>query len=97
MGIPDTSPLKERNGDHFVPVSWETALDIVADKLAAIIKEHGPRRGGRSGLRQCTNEENYIFQKFMRAVVGTNNVDHCARLCHASTVTGLARPSAAGR
>ncbi|GAG44854.1 unnamed protein product, partial [marine sediment metagenome] len=51
--------------------------------------------GGLSSAK-CTNEENYIFQKFMRAVIGTNNVDHCARLCHSSTVAGLARAFGSG-
>ena len=88
--LPDTSPLKERKGrDYFVPVSWKTAIEIVADQLAATIQEHGPDAVASLSSARCTNEENYLFQKFIRAGVGTNNVDHCARLCHASTVTGL--------
>ncbi len=74
---------------EFVPVSWETALDIVADKLAATIMTHGPDAVAGLASARCTNEENYLFQKLMRATIGTNNVDHCARLCHASSVTGL--------
>ncbi len=88
--LPETSPLKERKGlDYFVPVPWETAIEIVADKLAGIIREHGGDAVAGLSSARCTNEENYLFQKFMRAGIGTNNVDHCARLCHASTVTGL--------
>jgi predicted molibdopterin-dependent oxidoreductase YjgC len=88
--LPATSPLKERKGlDYFVPVAWETAIDIVADRLADIIRAYGGDAVAGLASARCTNEENYLFQKFMRAGIGTNNVDHCARLCHASTVTGL--------
>lgn len=81
--------LKTRDGKNFVAVSWDTALDLVADRLAATIRESGPDSVAGLASARCTNEENYLFQKFMRASVGTNNVDHCARLCHASSVTGL--------
>ena len=84
-----TSPLKARSVDHFVPVSWEFALDLVAERLAQVIQGHGPDAVAGLTSARCTNEENYLFQKLMRAGMGTNNVDHCARLCHASTVTGL--------
>ncbi|HRJ42006.1 MAG TPA: molybdopterin-dependent oxidoreductase, partial [Caldilineaceae bacterium] len=88
--LPDISPLKNRKpADFFVPISWEAALDIAATKLAATITSHGPDAVAGLSSARCSNEENYIFQKFMRAGIGTNNVDHCARLCHASTVTGL--------
>ena len=72
-----------------MPVSWEFALDLVAERLAQVIQGHGPDAVAGLTSARCTNEENYLFQKLMRAGVGTNNVDHCARLCHASTVTGL--------
>ncbi len=75
--------------DGYVPVRWDTALDFVADRLARTVEEHGPDAVAGLASARCTNEENYLFQKFVRATVGTNNVDHCARLCHASTVTGL--------
>jgi formate dehydrogenase alpha subunit len=87
--MPETSPLETRKTDYFIPVSWETALDITADRLAKAVAEHGPDSVAGLASARCTNEENYVFQKFMRAGIGTNNVDHCARLCHASTVTGL--------
>ena len=87
--LPETSPLKARSADHFVPVSWDFALDLVAERLAEVIQRHGPDAVAGLTSARCTNEENYLFQKLMRAGVGTNNVDHCARLCHASTVTGL--------
>lgn len=78
-----------RPAADFVPVSWEMALDIVADRLADVAKAHGPDTIAGLASARCTNEENYLFQKLVRASIGTNNVDHCARLCHASTVTGL--------
>lgn len=60
--------------------SWEEALDYVASKLRQIREEYGPSAIGGLCSARCTNEDNYVFQKFMRAVIGTNNVDHCARL-----------------
>ncbi len=64
----------------FVEVSWDTALEVVATKLANTVQEHGPDAVMGLSSARCTNEDNYIFQKFMRAGVGTNNIDHCARL-----------------
>ncbi len=81
-------PLIKENG-VFREASWEEALDLVAQKLLEIKNEHGADAICGLSSAKCTNEENYVFQKFMRAAVGTNNVDHCARLCHASTVAGL--------
>ena len=79
--LPETTVLKGKvDTDAFVPVSWEQAIDITAAKLAEIIKDHGPDAVAGLTSARCTNEENYIFQKFMRAGVGTNSVDHCARL-----------------
>ncbi len=90
-----THPLVKRNG-RFEEATWEEALDLVAGKLGDIKSEHGPDAVAGLSSAKCTNEENYLFQKFMRAAVGTNNVDHCARLCHASTVAGLARAFGSG-
>lgn len=78
-----------RKDDGFAEVSWDEALKYVSDKLKNIRDEYGADSIGGLASAKCTNEENYIFQKFMRAVIGTNNVDHCARLCHAPTVAGL--------
>lgn len=75
---------------EWVETDWDTALNIVAQKLAAIKREAGPEAIGVLASAKCTNEENYLMQKFARQVIGTHNVDHCARLCHASTVAGLA-------
>jgi len=90
-----TRPLVRRNGT-LEPASWDDALAIIADRLATIKSEHGADAIGGLASATCTNEENYLFQKFMRACVGTNNVDHCARLCHASTVAGLAAAFGSG-
>lgn len=62
------------------PASWDEALDLITARLADIRQRHGADAIGGLSSARCTNEENYLFQKFMRAVVGTNNVDHCARL-----------------
>jgi formate dehydrogenase alpha subunit len=75
---------------EWVKVDWETALSIVAKKLANVKENHGSDAIGVLASAKCTNEENYLMQKFARQVVGTHNIDHCARLCHSSTVAGLA-------
>ncbi|MBA7595456.1 putative formate dehydrogenase [subsurface metagenome] len=72
----------------FREASWDEALGLVAKRLAQIKEKHGPDSIGVLSSAKFTNEENYLAQKFTRAVLGTNNVDHCARLCHASTVVG---------
>jgi len=74
-----TTPLIRKNGE-FVEASWDEALDLVADKFAEIAKRDGPDALGFLASAKCTNEENYLVQKLARAVIGTNNVDHCARL-----------------
>lgn len=80
---PTTSPLAVRRPkveDYFVPVPWETAIDIVCTRFAEVVEKHGPDAIMGLASARCTNEENYLFQKFFRAGIGTNNVDHCARL-----------------
>jgi formate dehydrogenase alpha subunit len=73
-----TTPLIKKNGE-FTEATWEEALDLVAGKLKAIKETYGP--GALAGLSsaRCVNEDNYVFQKFFRVSIGTNNVDHCAR------------------
>jgi formate dehydrogenase major subunit len=73
----------------FREASWEEALDLVASRLAAIRDDHGPNALAGFGSAKCSNEEAYLFQKMVRAAFGTNNVDHCTRLCHASSVAAL--------
>jgi len=83
-----TKPLIKKNGE-FVESSWDEALDLVASKLGEIKNKYGGDAIASLSSARCPNEDNYVLQKFMRAVCGTNNIDHCARTCHASTVTGL--------
>ncbi len=69
-----------RRGDDFEEAMWDEVLALVAEKLTAIRDQTGPDSIGFLASAKCTNEENYLIQKFARAVIGTNNVDHCARL-----------------
>ncbi|MBS3791447.1 MAG: formate dehydrogenase subunit alpha [Candidatus Bipolaricaulota bacterium] len=85
-----------KEDDEFREASWEEALDLVSDKLGGIKEQYGPDAIAGLSSATCTNEENYLFQKFMRATIGTNSVDHCARLCHSSTVAGLVRAFGSG-
>ena len=86
-----TSPLIRKNG-NFVEATWDEALDLIAERMG----NYNPNEVAVISSAKCTNEENYVAQKFARVVLGTNNVDHCARLCHASTVAGLAQSFGAG-
>ncbi|HBR22575.1 MAG TPA: hypothetical protein DD713_08455 [Nitrospiraceae bacterium] len=72
-------PLIKRNGE-FEEALWDEALDYISAKLKEIKERHGADSIAGLSSARCTTEENYLFQKFMRAAVGTNNVDHCARL-----------------
>ena len=74
-----TKPLV-KEGDSFKEVSWEQALKLVAGKLGGIRDKDGPDSIAFLASARCTNEENYLLQKLARAVIGTNNIDHCARL-----------------
>ncbi len=74
-----TKPLIKKNG-KFEETSWDEALSLVAKKFSEIKAQSGPDSIMAFSSAKCTNEENYLMQKFMRAVIGTNNVDHCARL-----------------
>ncbi len=73
----------------FREASWEEALDLVASRLSGIRDTHGPDALAGFGSAKCSNEEAYLFQKLVRTAFGTNNVDHCTRLCHASSVVAL--------
>lgn len=81
---------------EWVDVDWDTALDIAAARLSAIRCESGSDSLGLFSSAKCSNEENYLTQKLARQVLGTHNVDHCARLCHSSTVAGLAMAFGSG-
>ncbi|HDZ20350.1 hypothetical protein LCGC14_0019520 [marine sediment metagenome] len=86
-----TAPLIRKDGT-LTEATWDEALQLVADKLSTY---HGDQFATLSSAK-CTNEENYLIQKFTRAVMGTNNIDHCARLCHAPTVAGLVQSLGSG-
>lgn len=90
-----TKPLLKQ-GDRFVEIGWEEAFKRVAEGLLGIKERHGADSLGILASAKCTNEENYLIMKLARSVLGTNNVDHCARLCHASTVAGLAASLGSG-
>jgi formate dehydrogenase major subunit len=85
----------KKNGE-FVEVSWEEAYDYIAEKWMGYKKEFGPDFLAGISSSRCTNEENYLMQKFMRAVVGTNNIDGCARVCHSPTALGMQRTFGTG-
>jgi formate dehydrogenase major subunit len=84
-----TTPLVRR-GDRLEPASWPEALGVVADRLRRITAGSGPDAVAAISSARATNEENYLLQKLMRAVIGTNNVDNCSRICHAPSAAGLA-------
>lgn len=85
-----TTPLIRSGAPgEFRAATWDEALSLVAERLTAIKRAHGGDSIGTLASAKITNEENYVFQKWIRAVIGTNNVDHCARLCHAGSVAGL--------
>ena len=74
---------------HFREATWEEALDLAASRLVGLRDRHGSAALAGFGSAKCSNEEAYLFQKLVRAAFGTNNVDHCTRLCHASSVAAL--------
>ena len=75
--------------DYFEETSWENALEVSANGLTKTLKEKGPKGLAGFGSAKCSNEEAYLFQKLVRVGFGSNNVDHCTRLCHASSVAAL--------
>jgi len=83
-----TSPLVKEDGE-FREASWDEALDRVARELSAIQDDHGVDSVAALASSKGSNEEAYLVQKFARAVLGTKNIDNCARLCHSSTVAAL--------
>ncbi|MCK4713417.1 MAG: molybdopterin-dependent oxidoreductase, partial [Marinosulfonomonas sp.] len=91
----DDAPAKGLNVDpanpltHFREASWDEALDAAANGLSSLKSTHGGEAVAGFGSAKCTNEEAYLFQKLIRQGFGHNNVDHCTRLCHASSVAAL--------
>jgi formate dehydrogenase major subunit len=82
-------PNPKRPHAQFRRASWEEALERATAGLVAIRKRHGPQALGGFGTAKGSNEEGYLFQKLVRTGLGTNSVDHCARLCHSSSVVAL--------
>ena len=97
VGHPDrlTVPLVRKSG-QLVPVSWEDALERVVAGLRSVQEKHGKDSIMFASSAKATNEENFLLMKLARRVFGTNNIDHCARLCHSSTVVGLAETFGSG-
>ena len=84
LAIDPSDPLT-----HFREASWDEALNLVAEKFIRIKKTEGGKGLAGFGSAKCSNEEAYLFQKLIRTGFQTNNVDHCTRLCHASSVAAL--------
>ncbi len=87
-----TTPLIRtgaRGSDQWRRAGWDEALDLAARRLAELRDAHGSDSLAVYGSSKCTNEDNYLLQKFTRVVLGTNNIDNCTRLCHASSVAAL--------
>lgn len=89
------SPLIKRNG-VFEEATWDEAYDFITAKFSEIKAEHGPDSIAGISCARATNEENYLMQKFIRAVIGTNNIDGCARVCHSPTALGMQRTFGTG-
>jgi len=89
------TPLIRKDGE-LVPATWDEAYDYIASKLTTIKNENGPDYIAGISSARCTNEENYLMQKFIRAVIGTNNIDSCARVCHSPTALGMQRTFGTG-
>ena len=78
-----------REGRSWKAISWELALERIAQEFSRIKTMHGADALATISSSRGTNEENYLFGKFMRCVIGTNHIDNCARVCHSATVTGM--------
>ncbi|HFA52034.1 MAG TPA: formate dehydrogenase subunit alpha [Bacteroidetes bacterium] len=85
-----------KKGGKFEEVSWDEAYDFIAEKLISIKEKHGPDAIAGISSARTTNEENYLMQKMLRAVIGTNNIDGCARVCHSPTALGMQRAYGTG-
>jgi formate dehydrogenase major subunit len=89
------TPLIRKHG-RLTPATWDEALHFIADKLTNIKNKYGADAIAGISSARCTNEENYLMQKFIRAVIGTNNIDCCARVCHSPTALGMQRSFGTG-
>lgn len=84
-----TTPMLRGADGEWTAVGWDEAIDAAVGGLRAVIERQGPTAVGVLSSARATNEENYLTQKFARVVLGTNNVDCCARVCHAPSAAGL--------
>ena len=75
----------------FREATWEEAMSLTAQELLRLKRTHGPESLAALSSAKCTNEENYVMMRMVRAALGTNNVDHCTRLCHSSSVAAMSR------
>ncbi|NOY92644.1 MAG: formate dehydrogenase subunit alpha [Deltaproteobacteria bacterium] len=91
-----TSPLIRQDDGSYSEASWDEALDLVSTRLAAIRDEHGAGAFANISSSRCTNEENYLFSKFTRTVMGTNSIDNCSRVCHSPSAYGLGKALGTG-
>lgn len=90
-----TTPLIRKDGT-LQEATWDEAYSRIVSKFKEVQETYGPSAFGLLSSAKTTNEENYLMQKFARSVILTNNIDHCARLCHSSTVAGLAAAFGSG-
>ena len=90
-----TDPLIKRNG-KFEVVTWDEAYDFITEKLLKVRKEYGVNAIGGISSSRATNEENYLMQKMIRVALNTNNIDGCARVCHAPTAYGMQKAFGTG-
>ncbi len=78
-----------RHQERREPLSWDSAVDLIAREFTRIRDDHGPDALAVISSSRGTNEDNYLFSKFVRCVLGSNHIDNCARVCHSATVTGM--------
>ncbi len=90
------SPLVRGPDGGFRPASWDEALDLVARRLGEIRERHGSAAFAAISSSRCTNEENYLMQKFVRTVIGTNSIDNCSRVCHSPSAFALGKALGTG-
>ena len=88
-------PLIKKNG-KFKEASWQSAYALIVKNIRRVMAKYGPDSFAVVSSARCTNEENYLIQKFARACLATNSVDHCARTCHSPSVAGLMRSFGSG-
>ncbi|MBX3274840.1 MAG: formate dehydrogenase subunit alpha [Sandaracinaceae bacterium] len=91
-----SAPLIRNDDGTFREASWDEALDLVARRLGEIRSAHGPGAFAAISSSRCTNEENYLAQKFTRVVMGTNSIDNCSRVCHSPSAFGLQKSLGTG-